>query len=247
MAPVLHRIVRIARAVTMSLVLGLLAVSSFSGSGAAQQQLVELPVAFHMQNTPVWCWAATISMVVDHTQRFRMEDCQALAEYDMRLGGRGLCCTPAFATCTRTGGIGEMAVILGEIFGIQGRYFDRPPAYPEIVAQINAGKPMIAALVSRLGGHVVVVSGYGPGGNVVILDPAAGRAVVPYPVLLASWQHGIWAGTFVIDSARATEPMCRLVPEVITVQSMCPGPFGPAPCLQQIVRPRIVCRKNTTR
>lgn len=239
----LRRFPKLARTVVALIVLGLSAVGSFSGSGAAQPARErELPMVFHRQNTLVWCWAATIAMVVDYTQRFGLEDCQALAEYDMRLGGPGLCCTPAFATCTRTGGIGEMENILGTIFGVRGGFFPQAPSFPEIVAQIEAGKPLIAALMKDGSGHVVVVSGYTTGDGVIILDPMVGRAVVPYPVLRTSW-----AGTFVIDSARAVAPMCRLVPEAIRVPSTCPGPFGPAPCIQQVVRPRIVCQTNWTR
>jgi len=80
----------------------------------------ELPLKLHKQNTPVWCWGAAIAMVADYTQNFDVKDCEVLAEYDMRLGGRGLCCLNA-PECVRSGQPNEIASILGGIFGVMER------------------------------------------------------------------------------------------------------------------------------
>jgi hypothetical protein len=175
-----------------------------AATGGGAQSIKELPITPHRQNTEVWCWGAAIAMVVDYIQVFPVEDCQVLAEYDMRLGGMGLCCAGQ-ATCQRTGQGTEMATILGDIFGVHGEYKQTPVAYSDIVSEIDQGRPLIAGLRQPNGsGHVVVISGYRAQGEVVVLDPMFGKAVVPYVALRENWQYGRWTETFVITSNRPT-------------------------------------------
>jgi hypothetical protein len=162
----------------------------------------ELDVQFHAQNTIVWCWAAAIAMVGDYVTGNTAEDCQVLAAYDRMLNGPGLCCQYP-APCTRTGGSQEIAVILGNIFGLTGRHFPRPLSYAELKDQIDANQPMIAALSTGFSGHAVVITGYEDPNLVIVLDPMSGRQVVPYPQLRASWQHGFWSETFTVGASES--------------------------------------------
>ena len=217
-------------------VLGLLLI--VSGVGASHA--AELDIRLRWQGTAVWCWAATIAMVTEYTKGFAIEDCQVLAEYDMRLGGWGLCCQ-GDPRCVRTGGTHEMAAIMGDIFHISGRHVVKPVTYAEIKRRIDDDKPMIAALRKPGSGHVVVISGYEAPNKVRILDPIYGKAWVSYDELTVSWSNGVWTETFLTDSSRG-DGSCRVEAETVSVPGTCYNYYGqPYVCPMPVQRPRIVC------
>lgn len=161
----------------------------------------ELPIRFHRQHTQVWCWAATIAMVMEYVTGKSLEDCQVLAAYDRSLNGRGLCCQQP-ATCNRRGSTMEMAHIMENLFGLRGVYLRRALTFQEIKNQIDSNRPIIAGMHHQQGGHVVVISGYGPGEKLVVLDPLNGKYQADYSTLKQSLLTGSWLETFVIGSAK---------------------------------------------
>jgi hypothetical protein len=87
----------------------------------------ELNIPFRRQTTPVWCWAATIAMVVDYVTGANTQDCEVLSRYDRSLGGPGTCCM-GDARCIRTGQDHEMVRIM-QLYNIHGNYIPRPPSF----------------------------------------------------------------------------------------------------------------------
>jgi hypothetical protein len=193
---------------------------------AEAQASKDLEIGLRHQHSQVWCWAATIAMVVEYLKSFNVEDCEVLAEYDMRLGGRGLCCLGA-NECARTGGLAEMGSLFSNVFGIHGQ-IKGPLPFGDIVEEIDHDRPLIAVLQRPGGGHVVVLAGYREAGSVLVLDPIYGRSWASYGSLKANWQYGIWTNTFVFSTDRG-EGGCNRIHESIST------PFGP------IARPRIQC------
>ena len=112
---------------------------------------------------------AAIAMIVQYPQDFPLEDCEALAEYDIRRDP-GLCCTPAPFSYMRGGSDSEIVAILVS-FGIHGEYLARPLSYSEIIRQIDSKRPIIAILSGGFSGHVVVISGYEQPRIPHVLDP----------------------------------------------------------------------------
>jgi len=160
----------------------------------------ELNVSLHRQETPVWCWAASIAMVVGYFQGRSLEDCDVLSAYDRQSGGPGQCC--GNPRCIRGGQPGEMEYILGRVFGVHGVKKGAIP-FNEVVSNIDDNKPLIVQLMSSpTSGHVVVVSGYRYPGEIKVLDPIYGEYWVPYQTLIANWQYGYWVGTFTFTTTR---------------------------------------------
>ena len=160
----------------------------------------ELEINFHRQNTRVWCWAATIAMIVEYVTGEPMEDCKVLNRYDQNLGGLGNCCLGDLK-CVRAGNIQQMGHILGNLFNINGRYITGPPTLFELKGSIDSNRPLIAHLRNLRGsGHVVVVSGYKNFNKVIVLDPINGRHVVNYNELISSFTYGFWTGSILITS-----------------------------------------------
>jgi len=205
-------------------------------AGAAPVASKSLDVKFHRQNTVVWCWAATIAMVVEYLKDEDLEDCEVLSKYDRALGGRGLCCEGA-SECMRAGQSEEMAGILGRLFDIHGRYVPRPLSFGDVVTLIDDEKPIIAGLQKPSSGHVVVISGYNTSdGTVKVMDPMYGIHWVPYQRLVGSWEMGVWNLSFVFttdhegsddsDERRTpTQPENR--PQYRTITEACNHPAHP--------------------
>lgn len=195
----------------------------------------ELPLAFHPQHTRVWCWAACVAIVADYLQRFSVADCQVLSEYDITKGGKGFCCID-MQSCTHAGGDEKMAAIFDGIFKLHGRFEKRPLAFAQVKAEIDAGRPMIAALdMENDKGHVVVISGYLSNRQLIITDPEEGVYCIAYGTMLRKDENfGQWAKTFVFNANRAEASRCRIMQENI------PGSvIGVAP-----TRDRIVCEEE---
>lgn len=180
----------------------------------------ELQINLHKQHTPVWCWAATIAMVVEYMHDKRIEDCEVLSAYDSYLGGQGACCF-GDRRCVRTGGINEMKNIMGNIFHLQGQYYFSAPNYQEIIESIDNHHPIIAQLQNPYQpGHVVVVAGYKRPNNVIVLDPIQGKLLVSYNSLLANNPYGKWVGSFLITGKNESVP--PVAKYCYTYQMNCP-------------------------
>jgi len=171
--------------------------------GTHDAYAVELNVPFHGQQTPVWCWAATVGMVGEYLTDKRASDCEILSAYDRMFGGPGTCCLFP-ERCMRTGGSDEMTFIMSELFGLSGYHHVRPLSYRQLREEIDKDRPFIVALRSIFAGHVVVVSGYKLPDRVVILDPLSGRHVVSYRELRSNWQIGVWTETLTLDKPQDT-------------------------------------------
>jgi hypothetical protein len=172
----------------------------------------ELRVPFHRQNTQVWCWAASIAMVSQFFTGRPIEDCQVLSLYDQAFGGPGTCCS-GDRRCMRGSMPGEIGPILTNIFGLQASTLSRGLSWNEFVMHIDNGKPVIAWFWnSPSSAHVVVLSGYDDSGNVVILDPMAGRLVLPFSGFATNWgpSHN-WNITWVFGGASQEENCSTVV------------------------------------
>ncbi len=170
---------------------------------------MEIFMPLRTQHTNVWCWAAAIGMVVEYTKGFPIQDCEVLNEYELRNGGRGLCCL-ASPECNRTGKLSEMASIMSGIFKIKGGYRHGPLPFDELVKHIDEKKPILAALMFGKDGHVAVIAGYQKSSkSVIIYDPAHGRVVVPYAQLVNRAISPNWLGSFMIESPRSVFPKCK--------------------------------------
>lgn len=186
----------------------------------------------HPQHTLEWCWAASSAMVVEYITGQRIEDCEVLSNYDRRLGGRGMCCE-GDRSCMRGAIPGEIETILGQIYGIHGSSQPNPISYNEIVSQIDDEKPIIIWLWrTPSSAHVVVIAGYRRPDTVVILDPMSGQQNVPYSVLRANWQTGVWRDTILITSDRQDLSLPQPVPQVIQqpMANFCCDQFGMRRC-----------------
>ena len=154
-------------------------------------------------------------MVASYVQSFAVQDCEVLAEYDMQLGGHGLCCA-GDAQCIRAGKPSEIEQVLGRVFGVHGFYYPSSISYADIVAEIDLGRPMIAGLIRDAStGHVIVISGYRRPNFVQIDDPnTQGAAWITYDTL-KSYQGLSWTSTYAITSNPSPKPMCARAPQLL--------------------------------
>ena len=190
-----------------------LLISALCPAAFAQGDQMELSIPLRTQHTDVWCWAASIGMIVEYTKAFAIQDCEVLNEYELRNGGRGLCCL-ASPECNRTGKLNEMSTIMNGIFKIEGGYRSGPVDFDALVQHIDSKKPIMAALVFGQGGHVAVIVGYQKSTkSVIIYDPAHGRVVATYDSLIDRSSMPYWLGSFIIQSPRSAFPKCKRVTE----------------------------------
>ena len=210
---------------TGRVVVAALLVMALLGSVA---QARELQIRFHRQHTQVWCWAATIAMVLEYVKGTSLEDCQVLSVYDRSLNGPGICCQQPFR-CNRTGSTAEMGHIMQNLFGMQGVYLRRALTMAEIKTQIDNRRPIIAGFHHARGGHVVVVSGYGPGDKIIVLDPLFGKYQVPYQTILRNGRTGVWAETFVIQPGKTYRRPISTARRGPSVGQRCCTPYGVCP------------------
>jgi hypothetical protein len=146
-----------------------------------------LDIKFHRQNTQVWCWAASIAMVVEYLKGTPIEDCEVLSLYDRQFNGPGMCCQ-GDRRCQRGSMPGEIAPILGNIFDVHGRVVERGLSWNEVVSNINDDKPVIAWVWnSPTSAHVVVIVGYAQPNTLVVFDPMAGRLNLPFDRWATNW------------------------------------------------------------
>ncbi|MBI5503650.1 MAG: C39 family peptidase [Deltaproteobacteria bacterium] len=172
-----------------------------------------MAIRVRRQRTPVWCWAAAVAMVVEYIQGLSVQDCEVMAEYDMRLGGQGLCCAGA-RECVRTGFSSEMSLLLRS-FGISSEYRSAPILFSAVRDALDRGQPLIAELTNASGGHVVVVSGYTLPDQLLIVDPAIGARTMKYDEFVGGTDRLPWTGTHILTTARSPTPRCGRVREML--------------------------------
>jgi hypothetical protein len=146
-----------------------------------------LPVRLHRQHTLVWCWAASIAMVVEYLTGNPIEDCEVLSRYDAALGGPGTCCV-GDNRCMRGGMPGEIAPIIRNLYGVQVSALERALSWSEIVGEIDNSRPVIAWVWnSPTSAHVVVIVGYEDSGQLIVDDPLRGQLALPYSGFATNW------------------------------------------------------------
>lgn len=181
------------------------------GLAMAAAGAVELKVPPHRQDIPAWGWAAAAAMVVEFLNGWVTQDCQVLVAYDRLLGGPGSCCEDPMA-CMRPGVSQEIVYVLESVYGLPGRHLPRALTFAEIAGEIDAGRPVIAALRKADVDHVVVITGYEGSGRVILVDPLRGKTRVPYAQVRENKVLGTWSGS-AIFSASPQKPRAPPRPE----------------------------------
>jgi len=145
-----------------------------------------LNVFLARQQTDVWCWAAVSEMVLGYYGR-PVAQCQILSAWY-----QADCCT--FALSCRT--TAPLQVIQQTLFAGGGLRSEitGPLSFPALAAEIDAGRPVIAAY-RGVSGHVVVMYGYDPNGFVYIHDPLYGSHRVPYGTTFSYFGQLFWSET----------------------------------------------------
>lgn len=195
-----------------------------------------LNLRYHRQHTQVWCWAASIAMVVEYIKGERIEDCEVLSLYDRQFGGPGRCCQ-GDTRCVRGSMPGEIGPILGNIFGVRGQVLNRGLSWQEVVANIDNDRPIIAWVWnSPTSAHVVVIVGYRDPGIIMIFDPLTGPKELPHNAFATNWgpSHN-WNISWVFSSGpnrtpgggRGGGPQWRTVIDPCTHRAHPAGDVGP--------------------
>lgn len=138
------------------------------------------------QQTDVWCWAAVSEMVLGYYGR-PIEQCQILT------GWFQADCCRLFLACRTTA---PLQVIQQTLLAVGGLRSDvtGPLTFQALAAEIDAGRPVIAAYAGTAG-HVVVMYGYEPNGFVYIHDPLFGSFKVPYGATFSYGGQLVWVAT----------------------------------------------------
>lgn len=162
----------------------------------ASAQPVDLGIPNLPQQTDVWCWAAVAEQII----RWRKWG-QGLGQCELVSIANGFpapyCCDPRNAygspVCRRTGHIQEIAALINHFGGGYARI--APPTHPAVLYQaLASGRPIILALSSGFGGHVVVVRGMLPAPDPLLLvnDPMSWiTQPVPFSWIMPYWQAAI--------------------------------------------------------
>jgi len=151
-----------------------------------------LPVAFQPQLTQVWCWSASVSMVLSYYGA-PVAQCEIVSNTVLLD-----CCAFPQAACVTTGPVPAMLGALQYHAALFPGLAGRPLSFAEVKAQIDAGRPMIALYSGSFSGHAVVIFGYDDQGNIAIHDPNAGTLLVPHAVTFVYGGQLIWADTIVM-------------------------------------------------
>ena len=156
-----------------------------------------LPVPLKLQNTLVWCWAASAAMVIEYETRQPIIDCQVLDAYARAMGRSGGCCQFP-ARCMRGAIPGEIEqILLGHGINMRSQQFPAP--LHEVQQHLNRGHPLIIWLWrTPNSAHVVTIVGY-RGSALLVHDPMQGAVWVQDQVLRANWLTGVWRDTIFVE------------------------------------------------
>jgi len=151
-----------------------------------------LPIPPKLQQTPVWCWAATAQMVFEY---YGLRNVGFNGDYQCGIVAayfQGFCLSSCYACVTPIGGMADMQTLIqgyGQFLtlnGIPSRVLTStirfgPLSMQEVAAEIEANRPVIAGIsptnyaFPNFSQHVVLVIGYETNGSVpprlIVNDP----------------------------------------------------------------------------
>lgn len=163
-----------------------------------------LPAAFVAQETEVWCWAATVTEVLNY-HGYPGAQCQIVGI--TTFANSTACCgvDPRVGSgpCVRVGSTSEMVNVISYISAgrINPIVVSSPLTFNELRNEIGNGRPVIAYYRNSFAGHVVVMYGYDTASSeIYIHDPINGQFRVPYSQTFAyapSFGGMVWAGAIV--------------------------------------------------
>lgn len=146
------------------------------GPDGDDKDSIRLGVPFIAQQTQVWCWAATSEMVVKHVRGpTAPSQCQMLSAWF-----QGDCCSFPQLCAVAAPNLQVIQQTLYGAGGVTSQLRGGPLTFAEAQAELDAGRPMIAAYAGAFNGHVVVIYGCDSGGNLYIHDPYYGSFTVPF-------------------------------------------------------------------
>jgi hypothetical protein len=184
-----------------------------------------LRVPLHYQQTAVWCWAASISMVNEFFYKHPIDDCEVTSKINLKQGGNGKCCNPETMTVDRQCYKGATSKEITEVstfyFHLHVDASERPLSWNELMSELDAGHPPIAGLRGPYGpGHAVVIFGYAEPGFVFYHDPVAGPIWTSYRSLVSGEDTFMrWRLTWMMKPADRTEYGSRYMPEPVAKAS----------------------------
>jgi hypothetical protein len=146
-----------------------------SGPTPAEEDGRVLPVQLAPQQTQVWCWAAVSEMVFRYYNRGGPQ-CEVVSAWV----GVNCCAYAGFPQCQQTAPLHVIQQTLYAFGNITSSLHPGPLPLQAVRAELDAGRPMIAAYQGSFIGHVVIIYGYDANNNILIHDPALGDFVVPY-------------------------------------------------------------------
>jgi hypothetical protein len=196
------------------------------GAALEPARALRLPIPAVVQATPLWCWAAVSEMVLRY---HRLPAAHPAGDYQCGIvAGLGGACRDDCRRCVF--GAGRLERIVGVLAGypqrvaehgasslpgLRARALRRPLTLDELRAELDAGRPVIAAITpgarrdGQLPAHVALIVGYQldeSGARLAVNDPfpyrgeAAGEAPHPYLArgaeLLGPAQYLIEFGAF---------------------------------------------------
>lgn len=150
-----------------------------------------LSVPFIAQRTPVWCWAATSTMVLNYYGNLA-DQCQ-IVSYILQRN----CCLFGVGDsfCATTASLQAMQAAMA-FGGVRSTYVPSPLTFEQIVTEIGSGRPIILSYRGSFSGHVVTLVGYNrTNQTVVIYDPYYGIFTVPYGATFSYNGQLIWSET----------------------------------------------------
>jgi hypothetical protein len=153
-----------------------------------------LPIGPIGQQCPQWCWAAVISMIASAygTVAAQCELASAKAGFNAPSCCNYAAC--AYPICDQPAPTFQMEQVLGSLLGIHGTSVQGKISESELRSEIANGRPVIVGYLNSFAGHVVLVTGFGPGpaGSAPyhVVDPYYGVFDIPYAQLAYGYMGG---------------------------------------------------------
>ena len=150
-----------------------------------------LPLYLVLQQTQVWCWAATSEMWL------RYEGLPG-TQCEMASFWLGAPCCPfgnQIAQCYQTAP--SMRAIQDVLLfgGLTTQHLQRALTLAELKAELDARRPVMAGYQGSFGGHVVMIYGYDTQDRIMIHDPYYGTFLVPYAQTMSYAGTMLWSDT----------------------------------------------------